>query len=113
MAYISANSSLALQDLQNQTETTPVLLFYESTALELDLWASMVKKKLNIILTVILLTLDLVQLAADLILTLRQFGSNLMSSTRFPPITLRGLKVSNSRNPNPPAIPAYLMSTSL
>lgn len=47
MAYISANSSLALQDLQNQTETTPVLLFYESTALELDLWASMVKKKIK------------------------------------------------------------------
>lgn len=43
MAYISANSSLALQDLQNQTETTPVPLSYESTALELDLWASMVK----------------------------------------------------------------------
>lgn len=44
MANISANSSLALHDLQNQTETTPVPLSYESTALELDLWASMVKK---------------------------------------------------------------------
>lgn len=69
MAYISANNSVALQDLQNQTETTPVPLSYESTALELDLWASMVKKKFNIILTVILLTLDLVQLTADLILS--------------------------------------------
>lgn len=69
MAYISANNSVALQDLQNQTETTPVPLSYESTALELDLWASMVKKKINIILTVMLLTLDLVQLTADLILS--------------------------------------------
>lgn len=69
MAYITANSFLALQNLQNQTETTPVPLSYESTALELDLWASMVKKNLNIILTVILLTLNLVQLTADLILS--------------------------------------------
>lgn len=68
MANISANSSLALHDLQNQTETTPVPLSYESTALELDLWASMVKNGLYffyIILTVILLILDLVQLTAD------------------------------------------------
>lgn len=69
MANISANSSLALHDLQNQTETTPVPLSYESTALELDLWASMVKNGLYfyiyIILTVILLILNLVQLTAD------------------------------------------------
>lgn len=68
MANISANSSLALHNLQNQTETTPVPLSYESTALELDLWASMVKNGLYffyIILTVILLILDLVQLTAD------------------------------------------------
>lgn len=46
MANISANSSLALHDLQNETETTPVPLSHESTALELDLWASMVKNGL-------------------------------------------------------------------
>lgn len=36
-----------------------------------------------------------------------------MSPTKLLLITLRGLKVSNSRNPKPPAIPTYLMSISL